>query len=70
MNSTQFKNYQFKQFCADIGYDPTKLKYILENIDDYYNEWFEKKKDKKTGGFKKYKDGTEKKRVIRHHSKN
>ena len=65
MNSTQFKNYQFKQFCTDIGYDTTKLKYIIENIDTYYNEWFENKKDKKNGGYKKYKDGTEKKRVIR-----
>ena len=65
MNFSQFKNYQFKQLCADIGYDPKKLKYITENIDDYYNEWFEKKIDKQNGGFKKYKDGTEKKRVIR-----
>lgn len=65
MNSSQYKNHQFKQLCADIGYDPTKLKYIIENIDDYYNEWFEKKKDKKNGGYKKYKDGTEKKRIIR-----
>ena len=65
MDSTKYKNYQFKKLCADIGYDPTKLKYIIENIDEFYNEWFEKKKDKKKGGFKKYKDGTEKKRVIR-----
>ncbi len=65
MNSSKYKNYQFKRLCADIGYDSTKLKYIIDNIDEYYNEWFEKKKDKKNGGFKKYKDGTEKKRVIR-----
>lgn len=65
MNSSQYKNSQFKLLCTNIGYDPQKLKYIVENIDDYYNEWFEKKKDKKKGGFKKYSDGTLKTRVIR-----
>ncbi len=65
MNSIQFKNYQFKKLSADIGYDPKKLKYIVDNIDEYYKEWFEKKEDKKNGGYKKYKDGTEKLRVIR-----
>lgn len=65
MNSSQFKKSQFKLFCADIGFDPKKVEYISENIDNYYNEWFEKKRDKKDGGFKKYKDGTLKTRVIR-----
>ena len=65
MNSSQFEKSQFKLFCADIGYSPQKIEYILDNIDKYYNEWFEKKPDKKNGGFKKYKDGTLKIRTIR-----
>jgi len=38
---------------------------LISNIDSYYNEWSEKKTDKKTGDFKRYKDGTVKQRVIR-----
>lgn len=65
MNSLQFKKSQFKLFCANIGFSPVKVEYIVKNIDSYYNEWFEKKKDKKNGGFKTYKDGTIKIRTIR-----
>jgi len=52
MNSLQFKKNQFKLFCANIGFSPANVEYICENIDSYYNEWFEKKTDKKSGGFK------------------
>jgi RNA-directed DNA polymerase len=64
MNSSQFEKSQFKLFCANIGYSPEKIVYILDNIDNYYSE-FEKKPDKKNGGFKTYKDGTLKIRTIR-----
>lgn len=65
MNSLLFKKQQFKLFCSIIGFKTTDIEYIEKNIDSYYNEWFEKKVDKKTGEFKKYKDGTIKKRAIR-----
>lgn len=65
MNSLQFKKYQFKLFCSEIGFSPERVQFIVDNIDHYYNEWFEKKPDKKNGGFKKYKDGTLKQRAIR-----
>lgn len=65
MNSLQFEKSQYKLFCADIGGSPQKIEYILGNINNYYNEWFEKKPDKKNGGFKAYKDGTLKIRTIR-----
>ncbi len=69
MNSSQFKKSQFKLFCADIGYDPKDLESIAENIDAHYKERTEYKPDKKNGGFKKYKDGTLKTRIIRPSSK-
>lgn len=65
MNSSRYKKYQFKLFCSEIGFSPAEVEYIVENINNYYNEWFEKKPNKKTGGFKKYLDGTLKMRVIR-----
>ena len=65
MNSLQFKKSQFKFFCANIGFRPEKVEYIINNIDSYYNEWFEKKPDKRNNGFKTYKDGTLKIRTIR-----
>jgi len=65
MNSSQFKKSQFKLFCVDVGFKPEVVEYIIDNIDNYYNEWFEKKPDKVKGGFKTYKDGTIKKRAIR-----
>lgn len=65
MNSSQYKKSQFKLFCSDVGFKPEQVQYIVDNIDTFYNEWFEKKVDKSKGGFKKYKDGTIKQRVIR-----
>lgn len=65
MNSSRYKKTQFKLFCAEIGFTPEKVSYIVENIDSYYREWLEKKPDKKNGGFKKYQDGTTKVRAIR-----
>jgi len=65
MNSSRYKKTQFKLFCFDVGFKPDEVRYIVENIDSYYKEWFEKKVDKEKGGYKKYKDGTVKERVIR-----
>lgn len=65
MNSSQFKKNEFKKFCSIIGYKPAEIDYIIKNIDSYYKEWIEQKVDKKNGGFKKYKDGTIKERIIR-----
>lgn len=65
MNSLQFEKSQFKYFCAIIGFKPKKIEKIFKDIDWYYNEWRERKPDKVNGGFKKYKDGTEKTRAIR-----
>ncbi len=65
MNSSQYKKSQFKLFCANIGFSPKNVEFIVDSIDNYYNEWFEKKVDKKNGGFKKYEDGTIKIRTIR-----
>ena len=65
MNSLQFKKSQLKQVSTIIGSTPDEIEYIAEHIDDYYKEWFEKKVNKTTGDFKKYKDGTIKQRAIR-----
>jgi RNA-directed DNA polymerase len=65
MNSLQFKKNELKKFCSIVGFKPLKVELIVKNIDSYYKEWIEKKIDKKTGDFKKYKDGTVKERVIR-----
>ena len=65
MNSSQYKEAQLKYLCSIIGCQPYEVIYITSHIDDYYTEWFEKKQDKKTGDFKKYKDGTLKLRPIR-----
>jgi RNA-directed DNA polymerase len=65
MNSLQFKKNELKKICSIIGFKPTQVELIVKNIDDYYKEWIEKKIDKKTGEFKKYKDGTVKERIIR-----
>lgn len=65
MNSSPFKKYELKKFYATIGFKQSEVESITDNLDNYYNEWIEKKIDKKTGDFKKYKDGTVKVRVIR-----
>lgn len=65
MNSSQFKKNEFKKLCATIGFKQTEVEDLILNINNYYNEWVEKKSDKKVGGFKTYKDGTIKKRIIR-----
>ncbi len=65
MNSSLYKKSQLKHLCAIIGCQPIEVEYITQNINDYYNEWFEKKINKATGGFKKYNDGTVKQRAIR-----
>jgi RNA-directed DNA polymerase len=65
MNSSQYKEAQLRYLCSIIGCQPYEVIYITSHIDDYYTEWFEKKQDKKTGDFKRYKDGTLKLRPIR-----
>jgi len=65
MNSSQYKKSQLKYLCALIGCLPKEVEYILNHIDDYYIEWFEKKVNKTTGEYKKFKDGTIKQRAIR-----
>ena len=65
MNSLQFKTNELKKLSAIIGFKPEFVKLLINNIDNYYYEWKEDKIDKKTGGFKRYKDGTIKVRVIR-----
>jgi RNA-directed DNA polymerase len=65
MNSSPFKKYELKKFYSIVGFRQSEVEFIVNNIDSYYNEWIEKKIDKKTGDFKKYKDGTVKERVIR-----
>lgn len=65
MNSSQFKANEFKKLCAIISFKPKEVENIVDNLDNYYKEWIEKKIDKKTGLPKIYLDGTEKKRTIR-----
>jgi RNA-directed DNA polymerase len=65
MNSSQFKKNEFKKLCSIIGYKPLIVEQLICKLDTYYKEWVEQKTDKKTGNFKKYKDGTIKKRVLR-----
>lgn len=65
MNSSQFKSNEFKKLCSLVGFKPDFIQYIVDNIDSYYQEWVEKKIDKKTGEFKRYRDGTIKERIIR-----
>lgn len=65
MNSSRFEKNQFKKFCSDIGISSKKVREAADNMDDYYREWSEKKKDKVKGGYKTYSDGTIKERLIR-----
>lgn len=59
------KRYEFKRLCHILGYNQKLVSSVLDDIDANYKEWTETKIDKKTGNIKKYKDGTEKKRVFR-----
>ena len=52
MNSLQFKKNEFKKLCAIIGYKPSIVSEVIANIDKYYYEKIEVKKDKKTGEVK------------------
>lgn len=64
MNSLQFKKNEFKKLCATIGFKSIIVSDVISNVDKFYYEKVEIKKDKKTGEVKKYKDGTLKKRTI------
>jgi RNA-directed DNA polymerase len=65
MNSLQFKKNEFKKLCSTIGFKPSEVEKLFSALDGYYKEWIEQKINKKTGDFKKYKDGTIKRRIIR-----
>lgn len=65
MNSSEYKNAQLKHLCSIIGCQPYEVEYITSHLDEYYTEWFEEKKNKTTGEFKRYMDGAIKKRAIR-----
>ncbi|MFA4851037.1 MAG: reverse transcriptase family protein [Bacteroidales bacterium] len=65
MNFSRFKYSQLKLLCSIIGCKPNEVIYITSHINEYYNEWFEKKVNKETGELKRFKDGTVKQRVIR-----
>ncbi len=65
MNSSQFKKNELKKLCSLISFKPDCIRQVAANIDSYYSEGVENKKDNKTGGLKKYKDGTIKVRIIR-----
>lgn len=65
MISSEFEKSEFKKFCHNIGIKKVLVSEISSNLDSYYKEWEEIKKDKVTGESKKYKDGTVKKRIIR-----
>jgi RNA-directed DNA polymerase len=65
MNFSQFKKREFKRFCFTIGVKPQEVLNIVDELEANYKEWDELKQDKKTNEFKRYKDGTIKKRTIR-----
>ncbi|MFP9117234.1 reverse transcriptase family protein [Flavobacterium sp. RNTU_13] len=65
MSSTSYKKYETKKFYAIVGFKGAEVESIISNIELYYNEWVEKKIDKKTGLPKTYLDGTIKERIIR-----
>lgn len=43
MNSSQFKANEFKKLCAIISFKPKEVENIVDNLDNYYKEWIEKK---------------------------
>ncbi|MEE1897281.1 reverse transcriptase family protein [Flavobacterium rakeshii] len=63
MNSLESR--QKLHFPSIIGFSNKELKKIISNIDKYYREWTEQKKDKNTGLPKTYKNGKVKERTIR-----
>ena len=69
MNSLQFKNNEFKKLCSIVCFKPDEVNEITNNLEKYYKEWIEPKIDKNTGLSKKYLDGTDKQRTIRHPQK-
>jgi len=65
MNFSEYNTSQLKYLSAILGCKPAEIEYIAAHPDEYYREWFEKKIDKISGDFKRYKDGTVKQRAIR-----
>lgn len=63
-----FRKYEFKKLCHLTGFSQEQMDTILNSTDANYKSWSEKKKDKKTGLVKTYKDGTVKKRTFRNPS--
>jgi RNA-directed DNA polymerase len=63
MSSLPFKN-QFKHLAYILKINPKDLTEVLDNVDSFYYEYYEEKKEKLTGVVKTYKNGTPKKRTI------
>jgi len=64
MDSSQFKKMQLKKLAADIGCRTIEIRTLLNDLDVHYRSWDELKINKKNGDFKRYQDGTLKKRTI------
>lgn len=64
MNSSKFKENEFKKLCSIIGFKPSVVEPLILNLSDYYTIKIEQKKDKTTGDFKRYSDGTIKERIL------
>jgi RNA-directed DNA polymerase len=62
-----FKKYEFKKLCHLLGFKPTEIRKLLDNIEPNYVEWIKRKEDK-NGNPKKYLDGTIKTRTFRNPS--
>ncbi len=65
MIRSEFEISQRKYLCYRLQCSSAQLDDILKNTNSYYRECTQKKKDKITGEFKTYKDGTVKVRQIR-----
>ncbi|MBS1527472.1 MAG: RNA-directed DNA polymerase [Bacteroidetes bacterium] len=64
MDSLRFEKMQLKKLAAEIGCRPVEIQTLLNDLDEHYRFWEELKVNKDTGEFKRYKDGTIKKRTI------
>jgi len=65
MTSSEYKKSQLKQLGSIINMSPERLSWILDNLDSFYKERTEDKFDRKKNDFKRYADGSIKKRTIR-----
>ncbi|HEX8548056.1 MAG TPA: reverse transcriptase family protein [Cytophagaceae bacterium] len=65
MNSLKHRKQQLKhlRFILKLK-ESDELENIITNVDSYYGEFVEEKKDKNTGLAKRYKDGSVKRRIL------